>query len=930
MRAHLESRRVDLVGREHEQARVAALLGGSRGGGGQVVLLDGAPGTGKSALLEYAAASAAGQGSTVLSTAGEPSERHLPHAALHSLLRPRLALLAELPAAEQAVLREAFGGTAPPPPLALARAALRLLAVVPEPVLLCVDDLDVLDTASRAAVHEMTRLCAGTRVSMIVAGRSARTAGTAPEAHTVELGPLSEVHARELVDRAGRVTGYAERELVLALAEGNPLALAELSLSGGLGDTAAFGMLPATPRLAEAYEEHLEGLSAAARDVLLVAALSTSPLVRDIVAAGADLLGRADAARAGLAEAAGRGLVVDEHGRLRFPLPLLRPAVVRLGSGASRLTAHAALGRTVESPAHAAWHAAQCAAGPDEELARRVETLAAGPCSGTGVLVVLAALECAARVSGDPERRADRLLRAAEAACEHGLPDQSLGYARRVDPAELGAFGRAVLLWMHELLPDSHTVGRERITELCEAATGVAAKDPAMARKLLHAAARRCYWQEAGAEERDLVRRTLEALETQESQGTQGTRESLGTWPGDERDLAVRALIEPLSVPWPLRPGTGPQPEGLEGPEAPEGPAEQILLGHVAHLTGDFARSAALFGLAEPSVRAEGHYGRLPHLLVPGAMGQIWLGTRWQAAQAMAEEGHQVAAGTGQPQWAARARGVQSVLEALRGRHDAALAYAAEAEESCRRLGQSRQLALVTLARALTASGTGRYADAYVQLRNLFPEPAGPLTFEQFLGLAFLAEAAAPAGETADAEAVVEHVDALTRTATPSPLRRKILAYAGAVLALDEEAEARYMRALEPTAETWPLLRGMALFGYGAWLRRRRRVTESREPLARAEAVFRALGALPRAELAASELRAAGQGSAEPEGDDLAQVLSPQQVTIARLAARGLTNRAIGEQLRLSPRTVASHLYQIFPRLNVTSRVQLAERLGAD
>ncbi|MGW3462958.1 response regulator transcription factor [Streptomyces olivaceoviridis] len=59
-------------------------------------------------------------------------------------------------------------------------------------------------------------------------------------------------------------------------------------------------------------------------------------------------------------------------------------------------------------------------------------------------------------------------------------------------------------------------------------------------------------------------------------------------------------------------------------------------------------------------------------------------------------------------------------------------------------------------------------------------------------------------------------------------------------------------------------------------------------------------------------------------------MLSPQQLTIARLAARGLTNRAIGEQLRLSPRTVASHLYQIFPKLGVSSRAQLAARIGAD
>ena len=46
-----------------------------------------------------------------------------------------------------------------------------------------------------------------------------------------------------------------------------------------------------------------------------------------------------------------------------------------------------------------------------------------------------------------------------------------------------------------------------------------------------------------------------------------------------------------------------------------------------------------------------------------------------------------------------------------------------------------------------------------------------------------------------------------------------------------------------------------------------------------------------------------------------------------RLAARGLTNRQIGAQLYLSPRTVGSHLYRTFPKLGVSNRSQLRELL---
>ncbi|MET7435881.1 LuxR family transcriptional regulator [Streptomyces flaveolus] len=1095
-----------LLGRERERKLVAALLTALPRGEGRVLHLSGAPGTGKSAVIRFAAAAAGRQGIRVLSTAWAPGERGLRHAALHRLLRPALAGITALPARERALLDAAFGGGATtsgtgepdmpgtrepaavgsaelagpgtgelagpgtcelaavgsaelaeagtdelagsafvepagsasdelagsasarlspsvcaeqaavgsaepvaPAPAQLAAAVMRLLAVAAEPVLLCVDDLDRLDGASRDTLRALARLCAHTRVGLIVAERAASDVRTLPHALTVTLGSLPSSLARALVTRAGRATGYAEEQLVLAVARGNPLALTELSMDGGHpGDTAGFGMLPATPRLAEAYAEDVEGLSAPARTVLLTAALSASPVTRDILRASTSLLDGDRAARAGLAETIARGLVAEsvgvegaegavvaegagpvlgavdlreegaeENRRLYFPEPLVRPAVLRLESAARRMAAHHALGRSLTSPPHAAWHTAQCVAGPDEELARRLESLATAPLPGTAVLVALAALEHAARLSSDPERRAARLLRAAELACEHGLTDQAFRYARQIDPTELGTFGRALLLWVHDLLPGSSAVGRERIAELCEAARAVAPQDPALTQKLLYAAARRCWWQQAGLGERRMVLRTFEDLRS---------------GPRDARDVAVMALTDPLSLPRTEPPhsaaahsvsglpdvagshsASGPpgvagsrSASGLSGeaavhsvsglpgmaashsapglpdaaaPQPAPGPAsghgdgdgdERSLVGQVAHLVSDLDRAAPLLEAAEAAVRAGGRYGRLPQLLVPRAMGQIWLGTQWHIAQALAEEGRMIAGRTGQPDWVARATGTLGIIAALRGQHDRALEYAAEVEEASLRLGQNRQLNLAVLTRALTASGTGRYAEAYARLRSLFAGPATPYAFEQFWGLAFLAEAALPAGEEADARTVVEQVTALTE-AGRAPLPQRILVYAAAVLGPDDEAEVRYRRALRPGVGAWPLLHGMTQFGYGAWLRRRRRVTESRTPLGTAESVLRTLGASSRAEQAASELRATGQAADEQSRtDDIARLLSPQQLTIARLAARGLTNRAIGEQLRLSPRTVASHLYQIFPKLGVSSRVQLAARIGSD
>ncbi|CAL9280424.1 AAA family ATPase [Streptomyces sp. SudanB182_2057] len=933
-----------LIGRHRERDRVAALLAALPRNGGHALRLSGTPGTGKTAVLRFAAARAAEQGVRVLSTVWAPAEREWPLAALHHLLRPALPRVTGLPDHERAMLDTAFGGgPATPAPADLAAAVLRLLGTMPEPVLLCVDDLDRLDPASRDTLRALAGRCGGTRVGLIVAERTGSGARPGPHPPTVTLGGLPDPEARALVARAGRVTGYAEERLVLDAARGNPLALTELSLGGGpLGDTACFGMPPATPRLAEAYAEDRQALSAPARTVLLTAALSASPVARDVLAAGALLLGSADAARDGLAEVMARGLVVESSGpadadgttgaagaggagsvgaggvgraragHLRFPDPLVRAAVLGLESAARRMAAHAALGRSIGSPAHAAWHAAWCAAGPDEELARRLESLAAGPCPGGAVLAALAALEAAAHLSPDPERGAARLLRAAELAGERGLVDQALRYVRGIDPTGLGTLGRALLLRVHDLLPASGAVGREYVADLCEAARAVAAQDPALARKLLLAAARRGRWQRCGPADRQLLLRTAEGLRA---------------GPRDAWYLTVTALTDPLRVPGPAAPHPAPGTSDAD---------HRSLLAQAAALTLDFERAAPLLAETEAALRAEGRYGQLPLVLVPRTMCRIWLGAEWHTAGAPAEEARMIADRTGQPDRAATATGMLGIVEALRGDHDRSLEHAAEVEESSLRLGHDRQLSLAVLARALTASGTGRYAEAYERLRSLFADPATPYGFEQFWGLVFLAEAAPPAGEQADARTVVDHVASLTGKGC-APLLRRILTYADAVLAPEGEAEARYRRALRPGIEAWPLLHGMTEFGYGAWLRRRRRVTESRTPLATAESVFRTLGASSRAEQTALELRATGRvaagGSAgTPTGDapggDLTRVLSPQQLTIARLAAHGLTNRAIGEQLRLSPRTVASHLYQIFPKLGVSSRAQLAALLG--
>ena len=94
-----------------------------------------------------------------------------------------------------------------------------------------------------------------------------------------------------------------------------------------------------------------------------------------------------------------------------------------------------------------------------------------------------------------------------------------------------------------------------------------------------------------------------------------------------------------------------------------------------------------------------------------------------------------------------------------------------------------------------------------------------------------------------------------------------------------------------------------------------------------AQITFDLIGARSWSEQARSELRAAGERTQAQEFS-AQNVLFAQELQIARLAAEGLSNREIGERLYLSPRTVGSHLYRIFPKLEITSRAQLAARIG--
>jgi DNA-binding CsgD family transcriptional regulator len=188
-------------------------------------------------------------------------------------------------------------------------------------------------------------------------------------------------------------------------------------------------------------------------------------------------------------------------------------------------------------------------------------------------------------------------------------------------------------------------------------------------------------------------------------------------------------------------------------------------------------------------------------------------------------------------------------------------------------------------------------------------------------------ETAMRTGRKEDAAA---HVAAAQETGLPAISSRLTLitSGAGAMTAADDgKAIMLFEQALDvPGADRWPFDLARVQLLFGERLRRARAKTRSRQLLTAAHDSFERLDARPWTQRAGNELRATGLTIGKT--DLMGPVsLTPQQLEIAQLAAEGLTNKEIGERLFLSHRTVGTHLYQIFPKLGITSRAALRDAL---
>ncbi|HYB47241.1 MAG TPA: AAA family ATPase [Streptosporangiaceae bacterium] len=432
------SRATGLVDRRGECDALDALIAAVRSGESRVLVVRGDPGVGKTVLVDYLAGRASGAECRVARAGGVQSEMELAFAGLHQLCAPMLDRAERLPAPQRDALRTALGVAAGPPPdrFLVGLAVLSLLSEVAgeRPLICVVDDEQWLDHASAQALGFAARRLAADPVGLVVTAREpgAELAGL-PE---LEVSGLGDDDARVLLEEA--LTGPLDarvRDLIVAETRGNPLALLELprglspaELAGGFGLPSS---APLSRRIEDSFTRQLSALPEQTQRLLQLAAADPSG-DRALVWRAAERLGipvqaATSATEAGLAEFGSR---------VRFRHPLARSVAYRSASLSDRQQLHTALAEATDpqtDPDRRAWHRAQAAAGPDEEVAAELERSSGRAQARGGLAATAAFLQRSVALTADPARHAERTLAAAQATRTCGRCPNS---SRRLRTAE--------------------------------------------------------------------------------------------------------------------------------------------------------------------------------------------------------------------------------------------------------------------------------------------------------------------------------------------------------------------------------------------------------------------------------------------------------------------------------------------------------------
>jgi len=921
------------IGRDAEAARIGGFLG-EVPRWPRVLLIEGEAGIGKTTLLKEGLDTAVQLGLTVLSAYPVESEVPLEFAGLADLLETVPAVLIDgLPGPQRQAVRQAVLRTeSVQRPADLRTAATAVLTLLRNlsgmhPVLVVVDDLAWLDTASARALSFALRRLRLEPVGMLAAVRTdwsgippplAADSIPAGRVDRLRLGPLSLGAIRELL--ATRTTLSPGRSLLLRLHEasgGNPRFALELAARAHAGiPPALHDTLDVPDSLRRLVLGRITGLAPGPRDVLLVSSLSAEPALPVICAAARDPA----TAHADLEAGIRAGLLAMTDGGIAFVHPLMRSAIAEQAPAADRRAAHCRLAAAVCGTGARARHLALGAAGPDEAVAGEVETAARmaarrGACGTAGDLAELA-VTLTPLAQADSQRR--RTVLAAEERFEAS------------DPA------RACCLL--EDVIDAVPTGSARAELLRRAARYRASRGEPMA---AWAAALRHALDEAGD---DTALRAVIMMDQAVAASDAGNlREAIRIaelileLAGRPGDRALEAQCCAGLALWTFALGNGLRPDlvsrALAGPQQSRRLSmdlrPNLAVGHLLHWTGDLDGARILYEREYVRAVEDGAETALPFLLWAMAENEGWAGN-WPHAEHLAAEGYRLAEDSGSPAAIAFMSAARGLLHAYRGRIDAGLRDAAHAVELAGQLGMPLPAAMAAQAFGIAALSTGDAADAHARLGPFaettladgMAEPAlcrfVPDEIEALTRLGELGTAEALLGPFEARSAQLGRgwgIGAAGRCRGLLLAARGDLGAAGAVL--ETALQAHQCLAM-------PFEEARTLLAAGEVQRRARRKQQALDFLRAALVIFERLGAARWQDRVLGELARVGT-RAMPRG--AGSVLTAAEQRVADLAAAGHTNAEVAAGLFMGQRTVEAHLSRVYRKLSVRSRKELSQML---
>ena len=911
-----------LVGREAEMGRLMALLTRARDGvGGGALAVRGEPGVGKSTLLSALAGQA--EGFLRLSVAGVQLESDLAYGALGALLAPLLDRIEALVPVQAESLRAAVGLSAggPGERLATYAAVVGLLAAasVDQPVLVLADDLQWFDAGSRDAILFAARRLQEDPVVFVLSLRD--TQGDSPPPTglpELTLRGLDEASALALVGQVAEVSPAVARQLWSQTA-GNPLALAEiphrLSADQRGGRAPLSEPLPVGERLEASFVATSAALPAPTRRALLVAAASYTGATDTILSALDDIGLRSSALDA--AEEA--GLIKIDDGVLHWRHPLVRSAVYHGAGAPARRAAHAALARAGGAERfsdHRAWHLAAAAAAPDEAVAGALERVADEAARRGAPATALRALARAAPLTPDERDRARRELSGAEHALSVGQWDEAIGlldlaHGRTNDPP-LRAQAELVRARVEMVRGDPHAA----YTRLVAIAQSTEATDRAFAARAMTEA---------------VYARTLTGPIPEYRAAAERAYALAGPLGGELQATAALALGCGLLL-------SGETAAGLELLHRHETVvADSELWLSAPDLYGTYACLYAAierFDVAErlfadivTKARAYGAVRVLPYPLSGRALVDLHLG-RWPAALAEAQEAVELSRELLGGGMLASSLAALAQVEAGLGRAQDTRAHAQESLAICKQLNAwavepEPVLALASLALSLGEHETaaGVWEQTTVDIREWVLEPG----WEHLDDI--MIEASIRVGRLDRAQRELERLEAKA-VRTGRTWAHAVAARCRGLLAPAAEIDDYFQTALQwHSRAPLPFDRARTELCYGERLRRARRRVDAREQLTRASATFHALGATIWAQRAERELAAAGYSRAAPAPQSPWAELTAAETRVAGVILEGATYDEAANALLVSPRTIETHLRQIYRKLGVRSRSELTRRL---